>query len=251
MNKCNVCLLQDDSDIDYEELKNLPILQEDDDAFVDSIYMLRTTDADNNFSNVLMNLTSASSSSSNAVAETKKRIKAPESLRSPLTPWRDPVENWRALVTEDVLDELGTHDEFSAQHRSANNQNHHRTPGSKMPNRRHTMTFADLNRVSSTLASINIFSGFGSGNGSTGAKIQQQKSLTSHSESREFASDSSCKKVSNSWQIAKSRLTTPVYLKSGPGYDDFGFVSTQELIKVREASSCLNSLVSCLCLCPC
>ena len=100
----------------------------------------------------------------------KRKIKAPESLKSPLAPWRDPVENWRALVTEDVvIDNL----------KSTNQAN--------MPNRRHTMNIADI-----------------------------------HS-------------ISNNWEIAKSRLSTPIYFKSGPGYDDScGFVSNQELVKVRN-----------------
>jgi hypothetical protein len=123
----------------------------------------------------------------------KRKIKAPESLKSPLAPWRDPVENWRALVTEDVvIDNL----------KSTNQAN--------MPNRRHTMNIADIHSISNNLSSLNIFSGFGASN---------RKQI----------------KVSDNWEIAKSRLSTPIYFKSGPGYDDScGFVSNQELVKVRN-----------------
>lgn len=39
--------------------------------------------------------------------QSRKRIKAPESLKSPLTPWCDPVENWKAFVTdEDMLSDI-------------------------------------------------------------------------------------------------------------------------------------------------
>ena len=40
-------------------------------------------------------------------------------------------------------------------------------------------------------------------------------------------------KVSSKWRVVKSKLTTPVYLKSGPGHYDFGYVDLNELIKVK------------------
>jgi hypothetical protein len=138
-----------------------------------------------------------------SASQRKRRIKAPDSLKSPLAPWRDPVENWRALVTEDVL--LGPQ---SPHHHSKATSSHNQP--SHMPQRRHTMNLADIRTISTNLSSLNIFSGFST----------SRKQI----------------KVSDNWELAKSRLTTPIYFKSGPGYDDsFGFVSNQELVKVRSS----------------
>ena len=131
----------------------------------------------------------------------KRRIKPPESLKSPLAPWREPVEDWKALVTEDVFDDVNKF------------ENMRKNSQCKLPSRRHTMTLSDIKSISNNIKSLNIFSGFSS---SAANKRKQQT------------------KVSDSLKVAQSRLTTPVYFKSGPGYDDFGFVSTQELIKVRN-----------------
>ena len=70
---------------------------------------------------------------------------------------------------------------------------------------------SDFQSLSSNLSSLNIFSGLWSNNNNSRKQF----------------------KVSDKWKVAKSRLTTPIYFKSGPGYDDFGYVSIQELIKVR------------------
>jgi hypothetical protein len=141
----------------------------------------------------------------------KRRIKPPESLKSPLAPWREPVEDWKALVTEDVFDE---------ENKFENMRN--KTSQSNMPNRRHTMTLSDIKSFSSNIKSLNIFSGFSTAMG--GENVSRKKS----------------NKVSDNLKVVQSRLTTPVYLKSGPGYDDFGFVSTQELIKVRKENLTRN-----------
>jgi len=144
----------------------------------------------------------------------KRRIKPPESLKSPLAPWREPVEDWKALVTEDVFDE---------ENKFENMRN--KTSQSKMPNRRHTMTLSDIKSFSSNIKSLNIFSGFSSAIGVENVVRKTQN------------------KVSDNLKVVQSRLTTPVYLKSGPGYDDFGFVSTQELIKVRKKHDKANGFV--------
>jgi spire-like protein len=64
----------------------------------------------------------------------KRRIKPPESLKSPLAPWQPPVEDWKSLITDDMLNL------------------------SQKPTRRHTMTIADIKNFSSS-----IFAGFGGG----------------------------------------------------------------------------------------
>jgi hypothetical protein len=181
----------------------LPILQEE--LTNNSAFLNNGSD----LNEILINI------SKNYSSQRKKRIKAPESLKSPLAPWRDPVENWRALVTEDVLID-------------ANNKlDGLRTPRNPQPGmlgRRHTMNIADIQSISSNLSSLNIFSG-----------ITSINNKSNNSDNNRQA------KVSN-WKVAKSRLTTPIYFKSGPGYDDFGFVSTQELIKVRRIP--LNKLLT-------
>lgn len=158
------------------------------------------------FNSLLMNMTSYSANSSMR----KKRIKAPESLRSPLTPiWIEPIETWRALVTEDVLTDNNSKQDSSMK-------------------RNQTMHLADLSSLSNNLASLNIFSGLRLLNRSTTNEQQQQQSA--NDETRIYDS----KKVSDELRVVRSRLTNPIYMKSGPGYDDFGYVSTQELIKVKR-----------------
>ena len=157
-----------------------------------------------------------------------------------------------------------------------------------MPTRRHTMTFADLNRLSSTLSSLNIFS--------SASKKQQHKQRLENSKANQIneeemvgdnslnsstSGDQNNEEVSSKrrstfnwdkwdWAIVKSRLIftnwsisigssiigsdtdkkaddgekkedeeenkrsrrSPVYFKHGPGFDDFGFVSHDELVKV-------------------
>jgi hypothetical protein len=160
----------------------LPILEEEyiNKSYLNNAKSIYSTSNNNSFNNQL-----------------KRKIKAPDSLKSPLAPWRDPVENWRALVTEDVLIDNNL---------KANNQ-------TNLPNRRHTMNLADIQSISTNLSSLNILSGFGTSN---------RKQI----------------KVSDNWELAKSRLSRPIYLKSGPGYDDsYGFVSNQELVKVRRSEN--------------
>lgn len=161
-----------------------------------------------------------------------------------------------------------------------------------MPPRRHTMTFADLNRLSSTLSSLNIFS--------SASKKQQHQQRLQNNKAKQIdeeemggenslnsstSGDQNNEEVSSKrrstfnwdkwdWAIVKSRLIftnwsisigssiigshtdkkaddgekkedtdkdeeenkrsrrPPVYFKHGPGFDDFGFVSHDELVKV-------------------
>ena len=128
----------------------------------------------------------------------------------------------------------------------------------KVPSRRHTMTFTDLNRLSSTISSLNIFSS--ASKKQQQQQQQQQKQQETPQNRIEEEDEVSAKNASEDkttwdkwdWALVKSRLLMskpsievelehhdyhhhqpPVYLKHGPGYDDFGFVSTSELIKVR------------------
>ena len=170
----------------------------------------------------------------------KKRIRPPDSLRSPLAPiWIEPVETWRALVTEDVLIDTNNRLDMS------NNQNHsnnHNANNLKKINsksevkaslpRRHTMNLADLNSISNNLASLNIFSGLRLTNKNRKNKSCNNDEYEDYNASSELE-ENDTQKVSDDLRVATSRLTTPIYLKSGPGYDDFGYVSTQELVKVR------------------
>jgi hypothetical protein len=128
----------------------------------------------------------------------RKRLKPAESLtKSPLSKWNEPIEDWRALVTEDIFDK---DNDFLKQ--QTNKQ-------LKTPTRRYTMNVFD---VSKNLSTLNIFS--------TAEKNRKREN-----------------RVSKNWKLAKSRLITPSgYMKSGPGYHDFGFVSLQELVKVRSFS---------------
>ena len=54
-------------------------------------------------------------------------------------------------------------------------------------------------------------------------------------------------KVSNSWILAKNKIIeTTKYMKSGPGFGpDFGFVSIQELVKVRVLRDIEKYIYSC------
>jgi hypothetical protein len=198
------------------------------------------------FNNLLMNITANYSSSSSC--NRRKRIRAPDSLRSPLAPiWIEPVETWRALVTEDVLIDTNSKLDFS-RNNSVNNSesgNSSMSNTGKVPSRRYTsINMTDLNSVSNNLASLNIFSGL---------RLSKSKKCSNHNNSsddydreyydndrstrsghNEMEEENETKKVSDGLRVAKARLTIPIYLKSGPGYDDFGYVSTQELIKVRD-----------------
>ena len=129
----------------------------------------------------------------------KRRIKAPESLKSPLAEWSEPVEDWRSLITDDIL--VGT----------SSSKLESRTPvGRHLPNeRRHTMNMTDLESLSANLASFNIFSGFGNEK-----NMERKQSKVSVESNVEF------------------NANRPQYLKSGPGYYEFSFVSMQELIQV-------------------
>ena len=135
----------------------------------------------------------------NTSSQQKKSIKAPESLKSPLAEWSDPVEDWRALVTEDILTE--TKNRFEG-----------RSPSMRNLERRHTMNLADT--ISNNLASLNIFSGLAN---SEKKKLAERKH-----------------KVSEEIEYSNKSEKNPVYLKSGPGHADFSFVSAEDLIKVRK-----------------
>lgn len=138
------------------------------------------------------------------------------------------------------------------------------------------MTFADLNRISSTLSSLNIFS-------SASKKQQQQQQKPKENATNRIAEESNNMKTDEvspgvfkwdkwDWAIVRSRLfpvlapaassdskqqqessekkpaaPPPVYLRHGPGYDDFGFVSDTELIKVRKRMRDLSVCVLLLC----
>lgn len=154
-------LIKDLSDIDDDELKNLPILQEEQEQMDKSLMK---------------------SLVENLQIKSKKRIKAPDSLRSPLAPWRNADDDWKNIITEETK------------------------PEAKI-SRRHTMNLTDLNRITSSISAFNIFS-------------RSDNSNDNHSYSLKHS------KVSDS-------LSKPVYFKSGPGCCDFGYVSSQDLIKVR------------------
>lgn len=124
----------------------------------------------------------------------KRSIKAPESLKSPLAEWSDPVEDWRALVTEDILTESG------------------RSPSIRNLERRHTMNLTDT--ISNNLTSLNIFTG-----------------LTNSSKSKQI--NEGQLKVSEEKDKESMVKRDPVYFKSGPGHVDFGYVGMEDLVKVR------------------
>lgn len=188
---------------------------------------------------ILYNLSSNTSSNWHRQLS-KKKIKAPDSLKSPLAPWQEPIENWKALVTEDVFASPTTSPTKTQQ--QSKKETTTTTTTSKMPSRRHTMTFTDLNRLSSTLASLNIFSGGSAARKNKQQQLQQQQkqkqqrsAMMDEEYDDEYDEDEEEEVSRLKWKtaVAKSRLTQPVYFKHGPGYDDFGFVSTNELIKVR------------------
>jgi len=116
----------DDSDIDYEELQNSSIFFQSDQYLFQSSYMPDLAAFSHN-----------NTSSNNPGNSTKRSIKAPESLKSPLAEWSEPVEDWRALVTEDILSESG------------------RSPSMRNLDRRHTLNLADT--ITANLAALNIF----------------------------------------------------------------------------------------------
>ena len=187
--------------------------------------------------NAILNNLSSKTSSHWHRQLSKKKIKAPDSLKSPLAPWQEPVENWKALVTEDV---------FSAavELSSSTSPTTTTTTTNKMPSRRHTMTFTDLNRLSSTLASLNIFSSGNRNKKATAAAVTCNKQQLEMSTMAENDEEEEVSRLKWKMAIAKSRLTQPVYFKHGPGYDDFGFVSTNELTKVRRTNLTLVCVVS-------
>ncbi len=117
----------DDSDIDYEELQNSSIFFQSDQYLFQSSYMPDLAAFSHN-----------NTSSNNPGNSTKRSIKAPESLKSPLAEWSDPVEDWRALITEDILSESG------------------RSPLTRNLDRRHTLNLTDM--ITANLAALNIFS---------------------------------------------------------------------------------------------
>jgi hypothetical protein len=164
-----------------------------------------------NLNRILLNL---------SIEQRKKRIKGDDCLRSDLSPWGEPVENWRALVTEDILTD------------TFNKTDSRRTSLAGNLSRRHTMNISDM---SNNLSSLNIFSSFRTNHFSPhNNPYSPNKNNNNNNNINEKNTNLNSKKVSDNWNIAKSRLTSPIYLKSGPGYDDFGFVSSQELIKVRR-----------------
>lgn len=158
------------------------------------------------------------------VNNNRKRLKPPESLtKSPLSSWNEPIEDWRALVTEDIFDKDRLNDSIEQQ----NNGKLINTPS-----RRYTMNIFDISR---NLTTLNIFSQKNKLNNNRTSNINNNNNNNSFSHNRHNKTLNEHKqKVSKSWQIVKSRLMTPIYMKSGPGYHDFGFVSLQELVKVRK-----------------
>lgn len=124
------------------------------------------------------------------------------------------MEDWRALVTEDILTETKTRFEGTR---------------SKNPlERRHTMNLADT--ISNNLASLNIFGGM-SGN--------SEKQATKLSEQKQKVSELLCECSSYSLARVETGLPTaaadsggPAYLKCGPGQVDFGYIAMEELIEV-------------------
>jgi hypothetical protein len=103
-------------------LQNLSILQED---FTNT----------SNITNQNFKRNSNFTGSLNYSSSRKRRIKAPDSLKSPLAPWCEPDENWRSLVTEDIL--FDTNNKLD--------QSNTRVT----PTRRHTMNMADFKSLSS------------------------------------------------------------------------------------------------------
>ena len=132
------------------------------------------------------------------------------------------MEDWKALVTEDVFDDINKFENLRKNPNAAT-----------MPNRRHTMTIADMKSISNNIKSLNIFSGFGIGGGSSNSNAKTNIKHENNTSAMN-AGINNQSKVSDCLKLARSRLQSHIYFKSGPGYDDFGFVSTQELIKVKH-----------------
>jgi len=186
----------DDSDIDYEELQNSSIFFQSDQYLFQSSYIPDLTGLNNN--------NNSGCSVNNTGNNTKRSIKAPESLKSPLAEWSEPVEDWRALVTEDILLENG------------------RTPSMRNLDRRHTMNLADT--ITANLAALNIFA---SGNN----KHQQMKKKQKDQQLDNDPNQSN--KVSSLGDEMSTQTLS--YIKSGPGHADFGFVGMQEFFQVRNS----------------
>ena len=159
---------------------------------------------DNNYSNISFNY---SLNTQNNNTNQRKRLKPAEALtKSPLIKWNEPIEEWRALVTEDILD----HTDHVIDSNEQLSKNY------ETPTRRYTLNVFDMkNKYNSNTEKQQIH--------------RNRLSLNSNNKR-----DSS--KVSNSWILAKNKIieSTTTYMKSGPGFGpDFGFVSIQELVKVR------------------
>ena len=208
---------EDDSDIDYDELQNSSIFFQSDQYLFQSGYAPNLTDS----------LINASQSQ-----QQKKSIKAPESLKSPLSEWSEPVEDWRALVTEDILAE-----------------SKNRFEGGRSPlERRHTMNLADT--ISTNLASLNLFGS------EQKSKLSEQKQKVSEllSECSNYIltriDHQNVRPGENSfeWPVLSNEGTecdsdcnkavrSPEYMKSGPGQVDFCYIAMDELIEVRMSVS--------------
>lgn len=134
----------------------------------------------------------------------RKRLKPAEALtKSPLIKWNEPIEDWRALVTEDIFDH----------HLINNNNDDYHTP----PARRYT---------------LNVFEAKNKFSFSNSEKAINRNSRHAMNVNNNYKRNTS--KVSNNWILAKNKIIETAYMKSGPGYHDFGFVSIQELVKVRK-----------------
>ncbi|RNA43851.1 spire -like protein [Brachionus plicatilis] len=163
----------DVSDIDDDELRDLPVLPEEQDALdIDLMKSLLES----------------------VQTKSKKRIKAPDSLRSPLAPWRNTEDEWKNVLCEEMK------------------------PEPKV-NRRHTMSLADLNRLTSSISAFNIF-----------ARADKSNTDSLHDQEN-YSYSFKHSKVSDNCQSDKKKSTNPVYCKSGPGYSDFGYVTSHHLIK--------------------
>ncbi len=165
-----------------EEIDEKDLLYIENFSNMNTTYNLMLNQSTNNLSQISMNQSN------------KKRIKPPESLTR-LDSWEAPVEDWRALVTEDVFEQnLNSSQQQQTQKQPQNQQNTSNVERLAM----------NIMEMSKQLTTLNIFS------------------------------DRDSKSVSKNLRIAKSRLRTPVYLRHGPGCSDFGFVTTQDLLQVRH-----------------
>ena len=147
------------------------------------------------FNNSLNNLNDELQANSSNFNSQRKRIKPAEALtKSPLLKWNEPLEDWRALVTEDIFD-----------NNNIKSPSKNQTP----VNRRYTLNVFDVSKKKNS------------------EKLVHNSRHSLNMNKREH-------KVSDSLELAKKKLLEAAYLKSGPGYHDFGFVSLQELVKVRN-----------------